>query len=97
MQRIVGVVLILVGLGWLASEMPTAPAKQSPPEPIAWRRTCEGWQRADWLRTDLSREPPVLHPAVLGLTLLSFALAALMGLSPEEESRGDSESLSQPA
>lgn len=97
MQRVIGVVLMLVGLGWLASEIPTAPAKQAAPEPIAWRRTCEGWQRADWLRTDLSREPPVLHPAVLGLTLLSFALAALMGLSSEGESCGDSESLSRPA
>lgn len=85
MQQIVGLVLILFGLGWLACEMPTAPAKQLSPVEVTWRRTCEGWERANWLRDDLSREPPALHPAILALVLLLFALAALMGLSSDVE------------
>lgn len=85
MQQIVGMVLILLGLGWLASEMPIAPAEQPLPRETIWRRTCEGWERADWLRGDLSREQPALHPAILGLGLMFFALAALVGLSSDAE------------
>jgi len=85
MQQIVGVILILFGLGWLASQIPAAPVKQPSPHETTWRRTCEGWERADWLRGDLSREQPALHPAILGLALIFFALAALLGLSSDAE------------
>lgn len=85
MQQIVGVILILFGLGWLASEMPIAPAEQPPTHETTWRRTCEGWERADWLRSDLSREQPALHPAILGLGLMFFTLASLIGLSSDVE------------
>jgi hypothetical protein len=87
MQQIIGVVLLLLGLGWLASQMPAAPAQPTSPHDTTWRRTCDGWERADWLRGDLSREQPALHPAILGLALMFFTLAALIGLSAEAEQK----------
>jgi hypothetical protein len=83
MQRIVAVLLVLWGVGWVASQIPAAPEVQQP-RTVAWRRTCDGWERAEQLFGDLSRPQPVLHPAVAGLVLLLFALAALSGLAPDE-------------
>ena len=80
MQRIVGVLLILWGLGWLASQIPATP-DHPPPPASSWRRTCDGWERADWLSGDMSPRQPALHPVVVGLVLLLFALAGLIGLA----------------
>jgi hypothetical protein len=84
MQRIVGALLVLWGLGWLASEIPVAPDHEQPPM-SSWRRTGDGWERAEWLYGNVSRQPPALHPAVVGLALLLFVLAASLGLSPNEQ------------
>lgn len=86
MQRIVGMILILWGLGWLVSEMPATPEDPTVVEASAWRRTCEGWERARWFAGDLSRPRPALHPAVFGVGLLMFSLAGLIGLAPEDAS-----------
>ena len=87
MRRIVGVLLILWGLGWLASQIPATPDRQPPPS--SWRRTCDGWERADWLSGDLSPRSPALHPVVVGLVLLLFASAGLVGFAPDEHTPGD--------
>jgi hypothetical protein len=84
MQRIVGALLVLWGLGWLASEIPIAPDHEQP-RTTSWRRTSDGWERAEWLYGNGSRQPPALHPAIVGLALLLFALAALLGLAPDEQ------------
>jgi hypothetical protein len=83
MQRIVAVLLVLWGLGWLASQIPAPPDPQPPPA-SSWRRTSDGWERAEWLSGNPLRRQPALHPAVVGLVLLLFASAALIGLSPDE-------------
>jgi hypothetical protein len=82
MWRVAAVLLILLGLGWLASRIPAAP--RTPPPTTVWRRTCDGWQRADWLNGEVSRRPPAFHPALLALVLVLFAVAALLGLAPED-------------
>ena len=84
MQRIVGLILILWGLGWLASQMPSMSDQSRSPANSSWRRTCVGWERADRLQGDAPPPPPAVHPAVLGLGLLLFALSGLIGLAPEE-------------
>jgi hypothetical protein len=82
MQRVVGMLLVLFGLCWLVSQLPATP--QARPSPASsWRRTCDGWQRADWLDGDAMRRPPVLHPAALGLILLLFAVAGLLAFSSD--------------
>jgi hypothetical protein len=81
MQRTAGMLLILVGLGWLASEIPATPNAEQP-RTTSWRRTNDGWERAAWLYGEVSRRPPDLHPLVVGAAQLLFALAALVGLSP---------------
>jgi hypothetical protein len=87
MQRVLGAILILLGLCWLASQFPVTPEAPQP-HPTQWRRTCDGWQRANWLSADVSRRPPALHPALVGLALLLFTLAALTGLSTDAGQEG---------
>jgi hypothetical protein len=83
MQRIVGLLLILWGAGWLASEMPAEPDQQKH-APIPWRHTSDGWERANWLWRNVPHPQPTLHPVVVGALLALFASAALIGLSPEQ-------------
>jgi hypothetical protein len=83
MQRIVGMLVVLWGLGWLVSQIPAASESQQE-RAIPWRRTCDGWEPAERLRSDVLRPQPAFHPAVAGLVLMLFALAALIGLSPED-------------
>ena len=83
MQRIAGLLLMLWGLGWLASQMPSA-ADQPQPPTTSWRRTCVGWERVERLQNTPSTLPPAVHPAVFGLGLLLFALAGLIGFSPDQ-------------
>ncbi len=82
MVRIVGVLLVLLAVVWLASQIPATPSAEQP-RTDSWRRTCNGWERAEWLYGDQSHRPPALHPALVGMVLLLFASAALIGLSPE--------------
>ena len=84
MQRIIGLILILWGLGWFISEIPSMPESPPPAESIAWRRTCNGWQRARWLAGELPPARPALHPALFGAGMLMFSLAGLLGLTPEK-------------
>ena len=83
MQRIAGVLLILWGLGWLASEMPSM-HDRAPPSAAAWRRTSVGWERVDRLEGIEPPRPPVVHPAVFALGMLLFALSGLIGLTPDQ-------------
>ena len=87
MQRIVGVLLVLLAVGWLASQMP-APPDTKQPRTVSWRRTSDGWERAHWLYGDRSHRPPVLHPALVGMVLLLFASSALIGLGPDAGRKG---------
>ena len=82
MQRIVAVFLLLLRLGWLASQLPATPEMRQP-RTLSWRRTSDGWEHADWLNGGMSRQRPALHPVMVALLLLLFALFALVGFSPE--------------
>ncbi len=94
MQRIIGIVLVLSALGWLAGQLPGAsPSAPTSASASVWRRTCDGWERSDWLANDLLRQPPAVHPAVFGLGLAFFAVAGLIGLTPEPKMRNDASRL----
>jgi hypothetical protein len=88
MHRILAVLLVALTLSWPAGPASAGPDRTSPPA-APWRHTSDGWERAEWLvgHTDVGQ--PVLHPAVVGTLLLLLALAALIGLSPEEGTRNE--------
>jgi hypothetical protein len=84
MLRIIGLLFILWGLGWLASEMPSTSHPKQPSATTSWRRTSVGWERADQLQWDVSPRRPAVHPVFFSVALLSFALSGLIGLAPDE-------------
>ena len=92
--------LILVAVGWAASEveLPEKPAS-SARELDCWRRTRDGWERVTWLRPQIPPRRPALHPSVVGLLELLLSVTALVAfparlrpnLAREAGPRGDSE------
>lgn len=82
MRPVVAILLVLVTVGWLASQIPAMPDDRQPPAPT-WRRTSDGWERADRIWASMAASQPVLHPAIVGLAQLCFAVAALIGLGRE--------------
>lgn len=90
-MRLIGwLLLILLGLGWLASEVPLAgPQPDGRPESV-WRRTRDGWEKISWW-TPRTRTPrTVLHPMVVGLLEMFLALAALIAFSEATDRRSQS-------
>jgi hypothetical protein len=84
MARVIGAFLLLMGLVWLAGELPIKTNSEKPPT-VSWRRTCEGWERTDRLDGNVVPEQlSVLHPAVVGTVLLFLALTAAVALSPDD-------------
>lgn len=83
MRPALAILLVLGTVGWLASQIPAMPDDRQPPTPI-WRRTSDGWERAERIWASMTVSPPVLHPAIVGLAQLCFALAALIGLGRED-------------
>ncbi len=91
-MRLIGwILLILVGLGWLAAEVPLpGPRTLSAPGPndsllSDWRRTDAGWERSAVWATEPKGCRPAVHPVVLGLLQLLLASAALIAFSKGED------------
>ena len=93
-RLIAWLLLILLGLCWLAAAVPVAETGQNPPDrpkDDGWRRTIDGWEhRSSWVQHHRS-DSAGLHPAVVGLLQLQLSLAALIGFSrktsPEQSLR----------
>jgi len=85
-------VVLLIIVGWLASELrfpetPTASAKLSEKLPDCWRRTPDGWQRAEWLIPQIPVRRPALHPGVIGLMVLLVSILGLVAFPAETRPR----------
>ena len=84
MRLIAGLLLILLGLCWLAAAVPVAeiePDRSDRPKDDGWRQTTDGWQhRSSWTPHHRA-DSPGLHPTVVGLLELQLSLAALIGFS----------------
>jgi hypothetical protein len=78
MRWIVWLVALLVGLVWLASEIPL-PARQPAPvnQPCAWRKTRDGWERATWMSREPEPRRPSLHPSVVSVFQFVLSVGAL--------------------
>lgn len=84
----VGIVLCLVGIGWLAAILPgTSPA--DPAYDRGWRRTSVGWESCwSWDQDQRPREPAP-HPSVaISLQVLLGLLAANLRVAGKGRSRG---------
>lgn len=80
-RRIVGLVLMLLALGWLASELPSRLADNAPNITTSWRRTRDGWQRLSTLATSRPTSPPQLHPLVVAAFEGLLFLAGMVAFS----------------
>lgn len=71
-------VAALIALGWIASNVDADRLSPGPPlAPIApWRRTCDGWQRADWLAMPPPEQRLFLHPGWVAIAQI-LAMATL--------------------
>ena len=79
-MRLIGglLLLILAGLGYLASELSLGNDSPQPEPTTQWRRTVDGWEKPDWLTSDPPIRRPALHPTVVGLLQIFLALGALL-------------------
>jgi hypothetical protein len=92
--RLIGwLLLIMVVVGWLASELPPAAtppsrsAGQSEDGAVRWRRTSDGWQDSSRWVTLRPTPRPAVHPAVIALLEVSLTLAAMIALGDGRPSR----------
>ena len=86
MRLIAVILLILLGLCWLAVAMPvtgTGPDRADRIKDDGWRRTTDGWERRSSWKPPYRASSPGLHPAVVGLLELQLSLAALIAFSPK--------------
>jgi hypothetical protein len=78
-QKVCGIILVLVVLGWIACniQLPNdSPNNQTNSQNI-WRRTVNGWEKnEDWNTTNVAAYKPELHPTIL--VLIQFSVAALV-------------------
>jgi hypothetical protein len=83
-QKIGWILAVLCGIGWLASEIPLpGDAPHSPAqEEIVWRRTVNGWEKANDWTFEIDQSSPALHPVVLGLLMLMLSLT--VGIAKNE-------------
>jgi hypothetical protein len=87
MTRVVGLLLILFGTGWLISEWPSTEPTHEPS--LVWRRTAVGWEHVDQRHWIAAPQQPTIHPLLFSLALLSFALSGLIGFSSDESTATD--------
>lgn len=78
MRLIAGLLLILLGLGWLACELPLGDDAREPGPKTAWRRTVDGWEQTTWWATEQPLRRPAIHPTIVALLQMFLALAALL-------------------
>jgi hypothetical protein len=71
------ILVVLLAVAWLAVELPPLVASKPPNDQGLWRRTRNGWERADWLLPQPAPPPFGVHPA--GLALLQV-IASVGGL-----------------
>ncbi len=80
MRLIVCLLLLLLGVGWLVSEIELAAAPAIDNSDTGWRRTRDGWERQSSWAPEQPARKPALHPALIGTIQILFTVAALVAL-----------------
>ncbi len=85
-MRLIGwLLLVLMGLCWLASEVSLQTTETLPAQ---WRRTVDGWElKSSWARDPSGARPATVHPAVIATLQILLAVAALIAFSNERGKR----------
>ena len=91
-MRLIGwFLLLLVGLIWLASELPADKPSSGGELAANWRRTTQGWEQLALPATDSPAAVPTLHPAAveaLEILLVLGAMVAFSAAPPRSQKRG---------
>ncbi len=78
MQRVLVLVALLLGVGWLAVEYELPSGSEPAVVESSWRRTANGWEESDrWLPTPYSA-PPALNPRVVAALQAMLSVTALV-------------------
>lgn len=84
-MRLIGwLLLILLTLGWLASELPSTAVHAQATKKTEWRRTRDGWERPTWSRATATSCRLTLHPALIALLEISLVSAVLIAFDKDK-------------
>jgi hypothetical protein len=76
-QKIGWIIAVLCLFSWIASEI-RLPADDSQAvavvEEFVWRRTADGWEKIDEWTCESNNSPPLLHPGVMALFMITLVL-----------------------
>jgi hypothetical protein len=77
-QKIGWILAVLLGICWLATEIPSPLGDRKAPaqEQVLWRRTVQGWERIDDWTFVVEKTPPALHPGIFSLLMVTLSLSA---------------------
>jgi hypothetical protein len=87
MRRIGWLLLVLVGLMWVASRLPSERNSPAEDPAAAWRRTSHGWEQLDVQSAAERSTSPTLHPAIVGCLQVLLTLMALVAFSAADSGR----------
>jgi hypothetical protein len=70
------ILALLLLVGWIATDLPPLIAPAESMTTDLWRRTRNGWERAEWLLPESAPAPLWLHPAVLATFQIAVSVTA---------------------
>jgi hypothetical protein len=85
--RFITAVLVLAWLAGTAAAPAIAIDRAKAADATPWRRTAEGWQRADFLAPPIPNRRPGLHPTVIASLQALLTMTAMLALSGERRKR----------
>ena len=89
MKRIAIALLVLIAMGWTTGSISASRlARADGLTPWDWRRTCQGWQQAEWLMPPAAQRRPPLHPAVVAMLELLLSIGGLAAFPVRDTARG---------
>jgi len=87
MRRVAVLLLLLAGITWAASELPSADAQRPVDPRTQWRRTRNGWEHPTWLtETETTTQFPNVHPGLFAL--IEFGLVSALFLASGRRGAG---------
>lgn len=93
MRRAALVLVVMLSMfGGAAGQIPVG--SEAEPNGVAsqtrdnfWRRTADGWQRAEWLPGAQPTPAPGPHPAIVGLFIALLSATVMVGLTRPKRRR----------
>ena len=88
------ILAVILLVGWIATDLPPLISPAESTNLDLWRRTRDGWERADWLVPEPTPPPLWLHPAALAglqivVSVVGFTLFCSRFRNVEASSVGD--------